>query len=495
MTLLAGCFKCNGKVVVFPSDSYARGRARLLVHDSFREEAGEPAPTERLLQEIWQHQRLLRDQLRLADGRSLRVLHPGFWNYEAGPDFRGAVLQFDDPPARTGDVEIDLSTHNWRHHHHDLNPAYQKVILHVVWTLDARVESPLPTLAIAPFLDAPLAELRLCLGAEAGSDLPALLRGRCSAPLAGLNPGEMRELLHQAARARLESKAARLQARARQAGWDQALWEGIFEALGYKHNGWPMRRLAELLPLLLPPAEASQCPLPRLQARLLGVGGLLPAELDRSRSSSSRFLRELWNCWWRERARFADCILPPDVWRLYGLRPANHPARRLALAAHWLTAGDLAGKLEQWFLSPKSDAELVPSLLGALEVGTDQFWTWHRGLRSRRLPEPQPLLGPPRATDLAMNVFLPWFRARVAVGNNAALRDEAERRYFHWPQGEDNSLLRQARRRLFGNVKGSPVRYAFEQQGLIQIVRDFCDRSNALCDDCQFPHLVRQMTF
>jgi len=30
------------------------------------------------------------------------------------------------------------------------------------------------------------------------------------------------------------------------------------------------------------------------------------------------------------------------------------------------------------------------------------------------------------------------------------------------------------------------------QQGLIQIVRDFCDRSNALCDNCQFPELVEQ---
>jgi Ni,Fe-hydrogenase III component G len=30
------------------------------------------------------------------------------------------------------------------------------------------------------------------------------------------------------------------------------------------------------------------------------------------------------------------CILPRPAWKFHGLRPANHPQRRLALAAHWL---------------------------------------------------------------------------------------------------------------------------------------------------------------
>jgi hypothetical protein len=29
------------------------------------------------------------------------------------------------------------------------------------------------------------------------------------------------------------------------------------------------------------------------------------------------------------------------------------------------------------------------------------------------------------------------------------------------------------------------------QQGLIQITRDFCDHSNAVCENCGFPELVR----
>ena len=54
------------------------------------------APPEKLLQAVWQHQRLRRDQLKTADGKSVRVLHPGFASAEGGPDFRGAVLQIGD---------------------------------------------------------------------------------------------------------------------------------------------------------------------------------------------------------------------------------------------------------------------------------------------------------------------------------------------------------------------------------------------------------------
>ena len=37
----------------------------------------------------------------------VRVLHPGFWNHEAGPDFRGVALQFEGEEPSSGDIEVD----------------------------------------------------------------------------------------------------------------------------------------------------------------------------------------------------------------------------------------------------------------------------------------------------------------------------------------------------------------------------------------------------
>jgi hypothetical protein len=52
-------------------------------------------------------------------------------------------------------------------------------------------------------------------------------------------------------------------------------------------------------------------------------------------------------------------------------------------------------------------------------------------------------------------------------------------------------VLRLARQRLLGGAPRRALPGAAAQQGLIQIVRDFCDHSNAICESCKLPELVR----
>jgi hypothetical protein len=484
---------------------YAVWRDQCRVTDVLRDKDGFPA--ERLLQAVWRHQRLRRDQLKTSDGKSVRVLHPGFASAEGGPDFRGAVIQTGDEPPRSGDVEIDLRSHGWHAHGHDRNPNFKNIILHVVWETGApasghaQIERP-PALPIKNSLDAPLGELSQWLENESTAAFPEALRGKCSAPLRELDEAHLAELLRQAARVRLEAKAAQFSARARHAGWEQALWEGLFRALGYKHNAWPMQNLAESRLLWSPGAKSPFA----LQARLLGISGLLPVELTRLQKSSDTYLRRVWDCWWRERDAFADFILPRAVWKFHGLRPANHPQRRLALAAHWLADKKLISKIENWCATEISDGRaalprrradqqvsptaLVESLLEIFQLEHDEFWSWHWTFKSARLAKPQPLLGTTRATDLAVNVILPWLWIRAAEGKNAALQLEIDRRYFVWPAAEDNSVLKLARQRLLGTSSSRALRSAAEQQGLMQIVRDFCAHSNAICEDCRLPAMA-----
>ncbi len=468
-----------------PSKFYARWRVESGLVPAWRE--GEPFPPERLLQAVWQHQRLLRDRLRTLDGQPVRVLHPGFRNLEAGPDFRGAVVQIGDAPARSGAVEVDLRAHGWQAHGHDTNPAFREVILHAVWEAGGQPRAPLPTLSLHDVLDAPLAELHTWLGTEAAAALPESARGHCSAPLRDLPTDEVAALLRQAAQVRLQGKAAELAARARQAGWEQALWEGLFRALGYKNNVWPMLRLAELRPRWQPDAPDALA----LQARLLGLGGLLPAELTRAERGTDLYLRRVWDHWWRERDAFAEDVLPRELWRFANLRPANHPQRRLALASHWLAEGHLPARLEQWLAAGDVGANPEATLLAALPRAADEFWSWHWTLRSPRLPKLQPLVGGQRVTDLGINVVLPWLWARAAEAGGGQMQQQVERRYFAWPAAEDNARLKLARQRLLGGAHRQALKTAAAQQGLMQILRDFCDNSNAVCDACKFPQLVR----
>ncbi|MGH7942166.1 MAG: DUF2851 family protein, partial [Limisphaerales bacterium] len=334
-------------MVQFSDNIYAQWRDRVCAKGSMRDER---FPPERLVQAIWQHQRIRRDELKTGSGETVRVFHPGFASLEGGPDFRGAVLQIGANPPRSGDVEVDLHAGGWRAHGHDRNPSFDNVLLHVIWDNGSDGLTPKPPpgsrnakphpaiLSLKNVLDTPLAELSVSLENESLRSLPESLRGKCCAPLRGLSGTEVTRLLDQAARVRFENRAAQLRARAKDAGWEQPLWENLFRALGYKHNVWPMQHLAgqrTRVTGVIEPAAGNRDALLTLQARLLGISGLLPDELTRAQKSTDDYVRRVWDVWWRERDAFSAVILPRAAWRFHGLRPANHPSRRLALASHW----------------------------------------------------------------------------------------------------------------------------------------------------------------
>ncbi|HZF00997.1 MAG TPA: DUF2851 family protein [Methylomirabilota bacterium] len=482
----------------FSENFYSRWREKAREQNFLRDEH---FPNERLLQSIWQHQRLCRNELKTADGKTVRIFHPGFLSVEGGPDFRNAVLQIGDDAPRSGDVEIDLHANGWRAHSHDKNPSFKNVLLHVIWEEAKPVENAPTALSLKNALDAPLAELSLSLENES---LPENLRGKCCAPLRELDETKLTELLQQAASVRFENKASYFRARAKNVGWEQTFWENLFRALGYKHNVWPMQNLAETKSRWSPGSKFAF----EFQARLLGISGLLPDQLTRAQKSSDTYLRHAWDFWWRERDEFENCILPRAVWKFHGLRPANHPQRRMALASHWLADKNFISKIEKWsamdFPTHRSSgrksaliSNFEPTHVGCykslkeiLQVERDEFWSWHWTFKSARLKKPQPLLGDARVTDLAVNVILPWLWIRAKEGGNEKIQNEIERRYFSWPAAEDNSVLKLARQRLLGVLNAKNFKTAAAQQGLMQIVRDFCEHSNAICENCPFPELV-----
>jgi hypothetical protein len=174
------------------------------------------------------------------------------------------------------------------------------------------------------------------------------------------------------------------------------------------------------------------------------------------------------------------------------LRPANHPQRRLALVSKWAIQSRFIPALETWCAKKTPVTRLATSLQQTLQVEPDEFWSWHWTFRSARFTKAQPLIGLTRLTDLAVNVILPWLWIRGVEGKNPDIVAEIEQQYYSWPAAEDNSLLRLARQRLLGGLRKSFFKTASAQQGLIQIVRDFCEHSNAVCDQCKFPDLVRE---
>ena len=467
--------------------NYETWRRDAIAVRGYRE--GDGKVPERALQIIWQQQRL-KPELKLGDGRKVRVWHPGFWNHEPGPDFRDAMIQIDDDPVLRGDVEVDVELGGWKAHGHDRNPMFANTILRVVFDLPSK--SKAPVLPLKPHLDGPWPALLEWAMMEPSGELPKRLKGNCCAPLRALGDEGLRELLKDASLVRLQTKAALFRARAKHCGWEQSLFEGLFAGLGYKNNVWPMRRLAESV-LSGSAINSSRSEEAVVQATLLGLSGLMPPDWKAEDRERDDYLDELWSVWWRLRESMESQALPAGLWNFAGVRPANRPERRLALAAQWLVTGDLIGRIEEWCEEQPIDRVVVDSLKKVLSQREGSFWDEHFTFTSNPMNKPAPLIGKDRIHDLAVNAVLPWLHARAKSGRNLMLLKRIEARYLAWPKSADNSVLRLARQRLLGTQSSRVLKTAAHQQGLLQIVRDFCARSDAVCTNCPFPNYVERL--
>ncbi|MBI5820134.1 MAG: DUF2851 family protein [Verrucomicrobia bacterium] len=456
-----------------------------------------PVPvTERLAQAIWFDQRLKRDGLQTADGRRVRVVSPGWWNLEAGPDFHRAVIAFDDARPQLGDVEVHLHSADWQQHGHTSDRLYDNVILHVA--LWRRGEQPvmtatgraLPQLVMADQLDAPLDQLYDSIDPENYPyDLDSHV-GACESPLKSASPETIAALLEDAGLARLRTKARRLTRWIQRAGIEQALYTAVLEALGFKHNKEPMRRLAKQLPV----TRLRELPAVQAQALLMGVAGFLPERTVAGRDEATRrYVKRLWDVWWKARDEFAGVTLSRDEWRLAGLRPANFPWRRLAavaqlLAEHWELWPKIADALVSQPASKR--AARLTALLTDLE---DPYWSQRFSFASKPQSKAELLIGAARARDIVVNVLLPAAVAQGRLLEQPVLVEAAENIFAAHPSLESNALVRFTAHRLFGQrVPPRLLRTAVRQQGLLQVFHDFCLNDRSACQRCRFLELAGQ---
>ena len=423
------------------------------------------------------------DSLVTTDGRRVRIIFPGWWNVEAGPDFRHATVQFDDRPERKGDIEIHLRADDWRQHRHYEDPLYNDVILHaVLWeaggdtVVFSHAGMPVPQLVLQPHLAAPIESLYDDIDLDSYPHNVRPQGGGCIKVMNRLSPPQIESFLDLAGDERFASKTRKFIRWIHRAGPEQAFYEGWMEALGYKANKTAFRSLAQRLPLAtIAEHRATIAPL------LFGIAGFLPTT-----ASGDPCVKRLWNSWWKLRPDFADKILPDTVWRRAAIRPLNHPHRRLGGAAALL----------------KKHPNLLEKVLGAIESDgdpaklflqiRDDYWARHCTLGGKTQARAIELIGPLRVQQIISNVVLPFTAAYAEVNADARLLDQVRRRYAALPHGEMNSLLRLAGQQFFATDAEAHRHLNTErrQQGILQILLDFCVNDKSLCRDCRFPEMV-----
>jgi hypothetical protein len=400
-----------------------------------------------------------------SGGEKVTILDFGEWNREAGPDFVRATVRINGRNHQ-GSIEVDLDASGWEQHGHATNPAYTNVVLHVVvgkaWR--RHFSRNLHHQEIT----------QICLQDHASAasewNTSANARpGRCTSPLRVMDPDRLSCLLEVAARRRLAHKGSVLQNMISSRGEDAALYEAIAVTLGYKNNKLPFQLLAQRVPRRLAAKSGGE-------ALVFGLAGFLERPQPPAGPAKAE-ITSLWSTWWKQRASCERAILPRGAWQLSGVRPANHPLRRLgalaAIARRWSEVLQ-AVKSADW----KSFAETLSSL-------DHEFWSYHTTWQSRRRKIRLALLGTERIRDIYANVALPL----------AISRGSASKEWLELPAGPPNTTLRIVTARLFsGSLPRHLPRRLYVNQGLLQIYADFCLRDHHECVHCGFPALVKRLS-
>ena len=116
---------------------------------------------EDFLHYIYKHKAFDTSQLKTAKGEVIHINQLGQHNFNAGPDFFNAQISIDDQ-LWAGNVEIHVKSSDWFVHSHEIDTAYDNVILHVVWDYDTEIfrkdNSEIPTLELKHYVNKNLIE-------------------------------------------------------------------------------------------------------------------------------------------------------------------------------------------------------------------------------------------------------------------------------------------------------------------------------------------------
>ena len=400
-----------------------------------RERARPYTQSERAFARLWQRADALSDGLVTEDGKRFRVVYPGRLNSRAGPDFHDAIIATDEGERISGDVEIHLNAPDWYRHRHDTDPNYNGVILHVVLRPKRGTATRQQSGTAAP-----VASLAGHVDQLGRADDAASLEPPEWESMDGESLGR---LLDRAGDERFLARSRGFALELEDGDAEQTLYRAIMDALGYASNRKPFRELAKRAPISSLARFRGEPPATRLltlKAWLVGASGLLSMVRPPEEEREMRRIR---------RGLPAVRAMSPTQWKLFRVRPANHPLVRITGAA----------RLVDRFI----EQGLARGLESEVERG-DATW-----LTSRIVARPH--VAASRARDIAVNVVLPFLHAYKGIGRSPQSQGRYLELYHAFPKLAENEITREMTRLLPPDARKAAIRGARRQQGLIHLYK------------------------
>ena len=416
---------------------------------------------EGLLQYIWQHKLWLSEDMVTNDGRRVRVIDQGLLNTDAGPDFFNAKIEIDGH-LWVGNVEIHVRASDWKRHHHDEDPAYDNVILHVVEKDDAPVTRingeliPQVELKVSPRFNECYDRL-----VNAHVELP------CAARLKEVPQLTVTEWIEALAFERLHGKVDRVQELYDRynGSWEDICYVMLARTLGFGINNDAFERLARVTPLRLLHKHSDS--ILQVEALLFGQAGLL----DNDELASESYFQQLKREYAFLANKFSLRPIEGTAWRLFRSRPQNFPYRRIALLAQFVQGGF---NLMNDILNAKDTKELRQ----LFDIELSGYWTTHYSF-GKPSPSAGRALSKGSIDIVLINTVAPLYYARGEMTDDSTMCDRAIE-LLEDLRPEQNSIV------AMFKAAGLRCDDALTSQALIQLRRNYCEARK--CIYCRLGH-------
>lgn len=375
----------------------------------------------------------------------------------AGPDFFNAKISIAGQ-LWAGNVEIHVKSSDWHAHGHEKDPAYENVILHVVWEKDVPVyrkgQNEIPTLELKGYVaESLLEEYRNLLDKEGKRFI------NCERDLAHMDGFIVGNWLERLYFERLERKSKQVEERLNRTknDWEQVLFSLLLQNFGSTINKDSFASLAQVLDYTI--IRKIQNDPFKTESVFFGLMGLLEDDF------TDQYYIKLKKEYDYLAAKFdfdRTAVLKPDFFKL---RPANFPTLRLSQLAHiYAQHPNLFSKVVQtWDLE---------DFYAIFRVSASSYWDtrYTFGKSSKKVFKKRPSKS--FVHLLLINTILPLklcYGQRKGIDVNDKIIS-----LISQLKKEENHIIKG-----FSNV-GVKAKNAMESQAIIQLYSEYCTKNRCL---------------
>ncbi len=417
---------------------------------------------ESFLHHIWQFKKFSQLNLYSTTGEKIEIIHSGYHNTDAGPDFTTAKILIDGWEW-AGNIEIHVKSSDWKKHKHDFTSSYQNIILHVVYEEDEKIptlyEKNIPTLELKSHISKNILTNYNFLENRAFSFIT------CEKLFSNYTQNPIFSFSEKLYLNKLQEKCEKIYQilNIKNNDWEATLATILAYTFGLKVNAESFEQLFLFLDYKII-RKVSANPF-QLEALFFGLTNSLESKDEYSELLIKEF------SYLKAKYQLPDSIIELKYLRL---RPANFPTIRLSQLA------DLISQYQNLF-SYVIGAKNISQYFHLLdEVKASSYWNTHYVIGKESPKSGEKKLSKSQKELIILNAFLPVkFAYSLSIGKS--MEDEIITIISELP-AEKNSII--------DNFKKLGIRFnsALDSQAFLNLYKNKC--SHQQCVNCEIGYEI-----